>query len=313
MTVPTRYKQVEVSGAPFEMGEQIGEALREEIRGFSAIAIERLNLTVAVSRAAALDIAARCIEFVEDYSPPMLEELLGMSRSSGVSLAELMMLQVRNQLRADADAACTSFSIAPSAGADRRALVGQNWDNDPALDPFTVVLTRRPEGEPTHMTITQAGLISYIGVSDAGIGVCLNTLPAPSRSLGVPHYFTVRGIYQADCLEEAVRAVVALRIGVSMDPFEKVAIGDTGVEVTRLGLGGAPLGGMILADGIFEGSGYDEALAIIRRAYEMGGRYFDTAPMYGDGRSEVRYGRVLGGVPARVFRHLDQGIAGVAA
>ena len=49
-----------------------------------------------------------------------------------------------------------------------------------------------------------------------------------------------------------------------MDPFEKVAIGNTGVEVTRLGLGGAPLGGMILADGIFEGSGYAEALAIIR-------------------------------------------------
>ena len=86
-----------------------------------------------------------------------------------------------------------------------------------------------------------------------------------------------------------------------MDPFEKVAIGNTGVEVTRLGLGGAPLGGMILADGIFEGSGYDEALAIIRRAYEMGVRYFDTAPMYGDGRSEVRYGRVLGEFPRESF------------
>ena len=79
-----------------------------------------------------------------------------------------------------------------------------------------------------------------------------------------------------------------------MDPFEKVAIGDTGVEVTRLGLGGAGLGGMVLADGIFQGSGYEEALAIIRRAYEMGVRYFDTAPLYGEGRSEVRYGRVLG-------------------
>ena len=86
-----------------------------------------------------------------------------------------------------------------------------------------------------------------------------------------------------------------------MDPFAKVVIGDTGVEVTRLGLGGAPLGGMILADGIFEGSGYDEALAIIRRAYEMGVRYFDTAPMYGDGRSEVRYGRVLGEFPRASF------------
>ena len=78
-----------------------------------------------------------------------------------------------------------------------------------------------------------------------------------------------------------------------MDPFAKVAIGDTGVAVTHLGLGGAPLGGMVLADGIFVGSGYDEALAIIRRAYEMGVRYFDTAPMYGNGRSEVRYGRVV--------------------
>ena len=39
-----------------------------------------------------------------------------------------------------------------------------------------------------------------------------------------------------------------------MDPFEKVAIGDTVVEVTRLGLGGAPLGGTVLADGIFQGS-----------------------------------------------------------
>ena len=86
-----------------------------------------------------------------------------------------------------------------------------------------------------------------------------------------------------------------------MNPFEKVAIGDTGVEVTRLGLGGAPLGGMILAEGIFQGSGYEEALAVIRRAYAMGVRYFDTAPLYGEGRSEVRYGRVLGEFPRDSF------------
>lgn len=87
-----------------------------------------------------------------------------------------------------------------------------------------------------------------------------------------------------------------------MDPFAKVAIGNTGVAVTRLGLGGAPLGGMVLADGIFTGSSYDEALAIIRRAYELGVRYFDTAPMYGNGRSEVRYGRVLGVICHHLLR-----------
>ena len=86
-----------------------------------------------------------------------------------------------------------------------------------------------------------------------------------------------------------------------MNPWEKVAIGDTGVEVTRLGLGGAPLGGMVMADGIFQGSGYEEALAVIRRAYALGVRYFDTAPLYGEGRSEIRYGRVLGEFPRDSF------------
>ena len=78
-----------------------------------------------------------------------------------------------------------------------------------------------------------------------------------------------------------------------MNPFEKVDIGQTGVQVTRLGLGGAPLSGMVLADGIYQGSAFEQALAIVRRAVELGVAYFDTAPLYGSGCSEVRYGRVL--------------------
>ncbi len=86
-----------------------------------------------------------------------------------------------------------------------------------------------------------------------------------------------------------------------MNPFERVEIGDTGVSVTTLGLGGAPLSGMVLADGIFGGTPYAEALRIVRRAYDLGIRYFDTAPLYGEGRSEVRYGRVLSGLPRDSF------------
>ena len=86
-----------------------------------------------------------------------------------------------------------------------------------------------------------------------------------------------------------------------MNPFESVAIGTTGAAVTRLGLGGAGLSGMVLADGIYQGSGFDEALRIIRRAYELGIRHFDTAPLYGMGRSEVRYGSVLGELPRDSF------------
>lgn len=86
-----------------------------------------------------------------------------------------------------------------------------------------------------------------------------------------------------------------------MDPFEKRPIGDTGVRVTALGLGGAPLSGMVLADGLYGGAAREQAVALIHRAHALGIGYFDTAPLYGLGRSEVRYGAVLPGLPRDSF------------
>ncbi len=64
-------------------------------------------------------------------------------------------------------------------------------------------------------------------------------------------------------------------------------IGATDIEVTELGFGGAPLGavGARITDA--------EAVAIVRRAYAGGIRYFDTAPLYGHGLSEKRLGGAL--------------------
>ena len=211
----TRYPELTVAGPPAAMGEQIGEALGEQIRGFDAIALERVRLSVDVSRERALQVAGRCVEDVRGYAPHMLAELEGMSRACGVSVEALMLLQIRNQLQPDsgrgrgmapADSGCTAFALSAEITGDG-GVAGQNWDNDPALDPFTVVLTRRPDDAPAFMSVTQAGLIAYLGVSEAGIGVCMNTLPAPARRYGVPHYFTVRGIYEARSLEGAVAAV----------------------------------------------------------------------------------------------------------
>ena len=115
-----------------------------------------------------------------------------------------MLLQVRNQLTSEPDAGCTSLSVCTTEG---RALVAQTWDADPVLDQFTIVLTRRPEGRPATMTCTQAGLISYMGFSETGIGACVNSLPAQSRPVGVPHYFTLRELYEATSLNQAVQAV----------------------------------------------------------------------------------------------------------
>ena len=60
---------------------------------------------------------------------------------------------------------------------------------------------------------------------------------------------------------------------------------------TPLGFGGAPLGNL------FSAMADEVAVALVRHAYAMGARYFDTAPHYGNGRSERRLGAGLGQVP----------------
>jgi D-threo-aldose 1-dehydrogenase len=64
-------------------------------------------------------------------------------------------------------------------------------------------------------------------------------------------------------------------------------VGKTRLEVTPLGLGGAPMGGFraTISDA--------EAVALTDTAYELGVRYFDTSPFYGYGRSELRMGAAL--------------------
>jgi D-threo-aldose 1-dehydrogenase len=73
--------------------------------------------------------------------------------------------------------------------------------------------------------------------------------------------------------------------------MERVALGRTRVEVTRLSLGGAPLGGLFatVADEV--------AAATVDAAWAHGVRSFDTAPQYGLGRSEERMGRALAAHP----------------
>ena len=78
-----------------------------------------------------------------------------------------------------------------------------------------------------------------------------------------------------------------------MRATEKVEIGRTGIHVSRLGLGGVALSGAPPATDPHQSTSEDEATAIIQRSLALGLNYLDTAPMYGVGHSERRYGQAL--------------------
>jgi D-threo-aldose 1-dehydrogenase len=80
-----------------------------------------------------------------------------------------------------------------------------------------------------------------------------------------------------------------------MNVTETVPIGRTGVRVTRLGLGLAPIGGL------YAPVSEQQARDTVEKAWDLGIRYFDVAPLYGNGLSETRAGAVLRDKPRESF------------
>jgi D-threo-aldose 1-dehydrogenase len=81
-----------------------------------------------------------------------------------------------------------------------------------------------------------------------------------------------------------------------MHPSDTAEVGTTGLRVTRLGIGGVALSGAPPSTNPQAITSEAEALRLIHRSLEMGVRYFDTAPMYGLGQSEQRFGKGLSGI-----------------
>ena len=80
-----------------------------------------------------------------------------------------------------------------------------------------------------------------------------------------------------------------------MDPRAKRQLGRTGLALTQLGMGTAPLGDL------WERVPEERAQATLAAAWQSGVRYFDTAPWYGNTLAEQRLGHFLRQQPRAEF------------
>lgn len=235
----SRYREFTAEGTYYEIGLQVGLAYGDELHRFIRLARNRIRETVNVTDRQLENICRDSVEYVRHYAPDYLSELQGMSDACQSSLNDLMLLQIRNQFSATmnlteypVDAGCTSVSVAAARSSEKCGMVGQNWDNDGALDEFTIVLTRRIPNRPAILTLTQVGLIAYIGFNEHGIGACLNSLPAPSRTVGVPHYFTLRNLLEQLSLETGVEKIARAQRVIPANIMLTTPDGPANLEVT---------------------------------------------------------------------------------
>src|SRR3954451_2760164 len=88
--------------------------------------------------------------------------------------------------------------------------------------------------------------------------------------------------------------------------MEQRPLGATGLRVSALGFGCGAVGGLMV-----KGDPADQRRAVTR-ALDAGITFFDTAPGYGDGRSEENLGRVLAKLRPRVTLATKGNLRGIA-
>ncbi len=218
------------------MGRQTGEATREKLRELVELVVSRVNVgrpgLTPITTGQAMDVARGAFAYAEDYAPELVDEIRGIAEGANLSVEQVMLVNVRNQVAAAIDGACTAVVVEPIASSSSAGIAGQNWDNDPEMDPYSIVLIRRPADGPAHVNFTQPGVIGYMGLNESGLGVLMNTLPAPSSGIGVPWYFIVRRMYRHAFLNDVVKEAMRAKRAIPANAALITADGAADLEVT---------------------------------------------------------------------------------
>ena len=228
----TRFPELAVAGSPEQMGQAIGETFRDGIRDLADLVLQRFNKgnSQPVSMTDAEAVARTAVPYAEAYIPDAVNELRATAKAAGLPFERLMLINVRSML--SAPEGCTSVMVGKGASASGVGMAGQNWDNDPAMDPFSAVISRRPAGKPAFMSWCQPGVIAYMGLNETGIGVCMNALNGPSRRRGVGWYFLVRSLYEQRSLDGAVETVERAQRAMTANAAMITPEGPADLEIT---------------------------------------------------------------------------------
>lgn len=188
---------VHLSGLPETRGGQLGEACREKIGAASEFYAGIFQLSEAELKAKGNHFAA----IIRDFRPEFATEIQACAHTADIPDYRLFAMNARSELMTALPIGeCTSVAFRPTA------VLGQTWDwADTLLDLFIVVRHETPEGR-RFVSVTEPGILAKIGVSAAGLGVCLNFLMSPTRyASGVPIHVLLRAALECDHWEDIVR------------------------------------------------------------------------------------------------------------
>lgn len=199
---------VEVAGSHREMGRQLGEQLRDEVRAYSAMWLGKASSRSGLDRDALLGQMTGFVRTIDEYAPRLAEEVRGVAEGAGIPEPEAFSIQIRMELlhAGPPPPSCTTFALTGAHTATGGTVVGQNVDLDAEVEDFGLILTMRPDDAPAVLMYVSPGLVSYVGLNEAGLAVHGNLLNAPGWRAGFPRYLLTRLMLEQSTVADALEA-----------------------------------------------------------------------------------------------------------
>ncbi|HFC11735.1 MAG TPA: hypothetical protein ENJ56_02740, partial [Anaerolineae bacterium] len=222
-----KLRLIELAGSYYQIGRKHGEQYGDDIRLFAK---ERVELCMSgqwsdqpLTRQRVLEIAEACVPFHTNYAPDLMDELRGMADATGLSLAELIIVNgftdfidtlyaVTKQDRPIIDNGsnddCTAFLVPNAVSADQHGFYGQTWDMHDSATPYVLLLRVKPDNAPSALVFTITGCVGMIGMNSEGIAVGINNLMGGDGCIGVTWPFVVRKVLQQDNIADALACIM---------------------------------------------------------------------------------------------------------
>lgn len=209
---------IRLSGSPLNRGRVHGEELREEIRALSAAhrdAIARVHGVPAEDYLQDFLAYQKFSGAISAYCPDLMEEVRGIAEGAGLPVETILLLQLsdeewvfgrtmwRGRDPADFRSKCTAFGLHDAVNGAGYA--GQNMDIPPFHEGYQIVFHVDYGRDGLEAFIFgSAGSLGFMGLNNAPLGVCCNTLmQLPSSNDGLPVAFVLRCLLECVSHEEA--------------------------------------------------------------------------------------------------------------
>lgn len=186
---------LEVSGDARQRGLAHGEELRPQV----VACVDFYRRILGLGERELEERAATFESLIAAYAPLQADEIRGVAAGAGLPESYLFAINARSELVPIEAGECTVLCV-PEFG-----LLGQTWDWCRELEDLVTVLKVTLQDGHQLLTVTEPGILGKIGLSSAGVGVCLNFLAAPRLEDGVPIHTLLREALEAPSMARAIQ------------------------------------------------------------------------------------------------------------